>query len=155
MKKFLILLFFSFVLLSGYAQVSKNSEGLYVNENGTLFTGKLNQKLENAQSLEVNIVDGKEEGSVTYFYASGKTMEKGKFSKGLKEGEWIRFSENGNTIGIANYLFGKKHGEWLVYGETGNKLFEMRYENGEKAGNWKQYDIAGKLIHSYDYTVRN
>ena len=137
------------------AQITKSSEGFYTDASGNLFTGLVEQKMENESKFTLQILNGKEEGEANYFYASGKIMEKGNFSEGKKSEEWKRYSENGNLIGMGIYLNGKKNGNWLVWDDKGNKLFEMNYENGEKSGTWQQWDVAGNLVNETVYGIRN
>jgi antitoxin component YwqK of YwqJK toxin-antitoxin module len=153
MKKlvFIVLSVLSLNFLNAQVQ---NDKGLYIESNGDLFSGTLTQT-QNGIRSEFKVKDGIVDGEANYFYASGKTMETGTFTKGQKDQKWVRFNENGTTSAIAFYTLGKKTGTWLVYDENGKKRFEMNYTDGEKTGVWTSWDENGAAASTKDYTQSN
>jgi len=127
-------------------------EGVYY-LNNNLYTGTYTATDENgAKKSTLEIKDGKANGAVTYFYASGKVMEKGAFANGEKTGEWLRWSEEGQKIAQAFYKEGKKDGLWLVWDINGIKRYEMNYAMGEKVGKWMMWDEKGNLTNEKEYS---
>ncbi|WP_317899255.1 toxin-antitoxin system YwqK family antitoxin [Aurantibacillus circumpalustris] len=156
-----LILFLSVVSFGFLNSQTQNDKGLYINDNATpgLFNGELFNgvisKTQNGIKSEFTVKEGVIEGEATYFYASGKLMEKGMFTKGQKDNKWVRFNENGTTSAIAFYNVGKKTGTWLVFDETGKKRFEMNYNNGEKTGVWTNWDENGAVAGTKDYSHAN
>lgn len=139
-----------------------NDKGLYVNDHensailfhGEYFNGILSDT-KNGIKSELTVKEGVIEGPAKYYYASGKLMESGFFTKGQKDQKWVRYNENGTTAAIAFYNLGKKTGTWLVYDENGNKRFEMHYTDGEKTGIWTNWDEHGAIAGTKDYNQVN
>jgi antitoxin component YwqK of YwqJK toxin-antitoxin module len=151
------------VLGFGYFQAQKlNDKGLYINDNensavlfnSALFNGVISETKAGVKS-ELTVKEGVVEGPATYYYASGKLMETGMFTKGQKDQKWTRYHENGTLSAIAFYQAGKKTGTWLVYDEKGTQRFEMSYNDGHKTGLWKSWDEQGTLLESKDYSQVN
>ena len=151
MKKLAVIIL-SVVSLSFANAQTVNDKGLYIDDDGNLFTGTI-QKNENAIKTNFTVKDGVINGEANYYYISGNKMETGTFTNGQKDQKWIRFNENGTTSAIAFYNLGKKTGTWLVYDETGNKRFEMNYNNGEKTGVWTNWDESGAVASTKNYNA--
>ena len=137
------------------AQVKKNDAGLYVDADGRLYTGELENKEDGVITWETTIVAGLPQGDATYYYKTGKMMETGYFQAGKMDGKWLRYNENGVLIGLAIYKDGKKDGTWMVWDDKGKKRFETHYNNGDKIGVWSNWDENGALIASKDYSHVN
>ncbi|MGZ3863151.1 MAG: toxin-antitoxin system YwqK family antitoxin [Bacteroidia bacterium] len=152
MKKLYVILGIIVITVTGNAQVKQNAEGLYITSNGATFTGILENKEKGIKTYEIEIKNGLANGEATYFYSTGKIMEKGTFENGNKEGKWIRYNENGLTIGIAAYVAGKKDGTWIVWDDNGKKRFEMHYRSGEKTGTWITWNENGEQVSSKDFS---
>jgi antitoxin component YwqK of YwqJK toxin-antitoxin module len=150
MKKivFLVLSVLGFALTQAQ---SLNDKGLYTDSEGELFNGTITQTKSDLKS-EFQVKDGMVNGEARYFYASGKLMESGTFTKGQKDQKWVRYNENGTTSAIAFYSLGKKTGTWLVFDDTGKKRFEMNYTDGEKTGIWTSWDENGAVASTKDYS---
>lgn len=138
-----------------------NEQGLYVDNdsdnalfNGKLFNGVISKTQDNIKS-ELTVKEGVVDGPANYYYASGKLMESGMFSNGLKDQKWIRYSEDGSVSALAFYHLGKKTGTWLVFDEKGNKRYEMNYNNGEKTGVWTSWDENGAVASTKSYGELN
>lgn len=153
MKKigFLVLSVLSLGILNAQTQ---NDRGLYINDNGSLFSGIVS-KTQNDIKSDFTVKEGVIDGEANYYYASGKIMESGMFTKGQKDQKWVRYNENGTTSAIAFYNLGKKTGTWVVYDENGKKRFEMNYANGEKTGVWTNWDENGVVAGTKDYSHSN
>src|SRR5262245_995336 len=119
MKK---MLFALSALVAGIAMQAQtlNSEGLYVDANGTLFTGTMT-KMQQESKVEMTVKNGVAEGPAYYYYPNGKLMETGNFAAGVKDDKWVRYNAMGGVSAIAFYKAGKKTGTWLVYDDKGNK----------------------------------
>ncbi len=155
MKTLHFILGFLMIAFFAKAQVKQNSDGLYANADGTLFSGTLSLDENGIKKSTLEIKDGKLNGEAKYYYASGKLMETGTYETGLKSGKWIRYNEGGMMIGIAAYAAGKKDGTWIVYDDNGKKRFEMNYKNGEKTGVWNNWDENGAIVSTKDYGQMN
>lgn len=138
-----------------------NEQGLYIDNDsdnalfhGKLFNGTVSKTQDNIKS-ELSVKEGVIEGPANYYYASGKLMETGSFTKGLKDQKWVRYNESGSISAIAFYSMGKKTGTWLVFDEAGKKRFEMNYNNGDKTGVWTSWDENGAVASTKDYTNVN
>lgn len=151
MKKLQLLLYFIVSIGITNAQVKQNDKGLYANVDGSLYNGILETEENGIKKSVIEVKEGQINGEVKYFYASGKLMEVGMFTNGLKSGKWTRYNEAGSTIGIAAYKHGKKDGTWIVWDDNGKKRFEMSYSNGEKTGVWNSWDENGTLVSLKDY----
>lgn len=155
MKKTALLLGFAMLTALVSAQVKQNDKGLYIDSDGALFTGILENKENGAKISELEIKSGQPNGEAKYYYASGKLMETGVYDAGQKDGQWFRYNEAGVNVGLAVYSMGKKTGTWLVWDDTGKKRFEMHYVQGEKTGTWYNWDANGEMVSSKDYNHTN
>ncbi len=153
MKKLLafLLLFFVQDLITGQ---TVNSNGLYVNDKGKLFSGIV-KSTENGVQAEYSVINGVLEGNAKFYYAGGKLMESGMYAAGLKNDKWIRYTEAGSVSAIAFYKQGKKSGTWVVYGDNGNKRCELNYTDGQKSGIWTSWNEEGQITESKDYSKLN
>lgn len=133
---------------------TQNDKGLYIDTDGELFNGTLTKTVAGIKS-EFEVKEGVMNGPANYYFASGRLMETGLFTGGVKDQKWTRYNENGTTSAIGFYHFGKKTGTWLVYDEKGNKRFEMNYSNGEKTGVWTNWDENGSVAGTKDYSKVN
>ncbi len=155
MKKAGFILGFFLLALMVSAQVKQNDKGLYVDANGSLFTGTFENKESGVKKSEIEIKNGQFNGEARYYYASGKLMETGIYDNGQKDGKWLRYNETGVTVGLAIYNLGKKNGTAMVWDDAGKKRFEMHYHMGEKTGVWSNWDENGELISSKDFATTN
>ena len=151
--KNLITLCFFFLVIAASAQ-TLNEKGLYIDNEGNLFSGVITAMNTNMKS-EMEVKDGIITGKANYFFANGKLMESGMMINGLKDGQWTRFAENGFTSAIGFYSAGKKSGTWSVFDETGKRRMEMSYNNGEKTGTWTSWDENGAVASTKTYGGAN
>lgn len=153
MKK-LILTFAGVFTLGFWNAQTLNDKGLYIDSEGELFSGTISQ-VQNTTKSQFSVKEGIIQGEASYFYASGKLMETGYFTKGQKDQKWTHYSENGSVIAIAFYSLGKKSGTWLVFDDKGKKRFEMNYQDGQKTGIWTNWDENGEVLSTVDYSRVN
>ena len=153
MKKLAIAVL-SVLSFSFFNAQTQNSQGLYIDSEGELFSGTISKTQDNIK-CEMNVTAGVVSGTANYYYASGKLMESGTFTKGVKDQKWIRYNENGTTSAIAFYNLGKKTGTWVVFDEKGGKRFEMNYTDGNKSGVWTSWDESGVVANTKDYSKVN
>lgn len=148
--KNLVFIFAALLALRTSAQ-KLNDKGLYMNNDGGLFSGTILSH-NNGIKSELTVKEGVISGEAVYYYASGKVMERGAYTDGKKDQKWVRYSENGNVSAIAYYHLGNKNGTWLVYDENGKKRFEMNYTEGAKSGIWTSWDERGEVVSTKDYS---
>ena len=152
MKRSIIFLLFSMMVLITIGQVKQNDKGFYVNEKGALYTGVLELSENGIKTAVVEIKDGELNGDAKYFFETGQLMRTGKHEDGLKSGKWITYNESSVMVGLAFYNAGKKDGTWIAWDDNGKKRFEMNYKNGEKTGTWIQWDENGALFSSKSFS---
>ena len=131
-----------------------NNQGLYEEEDGTLFTGNFTSTQNNIKSV-LTVKSGVIDGPAEYYTPDGKLLESGNFRNGFKHDKWTRYNVNGTISAIAFYNLGKKDGKWLVFDENGKKRFELNYDNGTKTGTWTNWDENGQITDSKDYSKLN
>ena len=144
-------------LLLGFSSLNAqtlNDRGLYIDDNGELFTGVFSTTKDGIKS-DFTISKGVINGPANYYYATGQLMEGGMLINGQKDQKWVRYSESGKVEAIAFYNHGKKTGTWLVFDENNRKRFEMNYDNGEKTGIWTNWDENGVVINTKNYGQAN
>ena len=124
----------------------KEGVGLLLREDGTLF-------------IRMMFVNDECEGEVTKMNKYGRTVLKGRVSKGKEVGMWIEYDNSGNEIWRGSYRNGKryktlKHGRCFEE-EGGRVVRECVYEDGRMIGvlrEWKEelmieYDKNGKRVY--------
>src|SRR4051812_21186977 len=104
MKK-IILSLLVLTSLQGFHAQSLDEKGFYISADGSLYNGIVAQAKNGVRS-ELEVKNGVINGTATYFYASGKVMEKGQFTKGEKDQQWTRFDESGKISAVAFYSLG-------------------------------------------------
>jgi antitoxin component YwqK of YwqJK toxin-antitoxin module len=160
MKKSVLITIMSLGLFMLNAQ-TLNDKGLYIENSSDpnasidkLFNGVITKTQDGIKS-DFMVKDGVIDGPANYYFASGKLMESGSFTKGQKDQKWVRYTEAGSISAIAFYNLGKKHGTWLVFDDNGKKRFEMNYTNGDKTGVWTSWDENGAVLNTKDYSQVN
>ena len=155
MKRSMIFLLFSMMVLTTIGQVKQNDKGLYADAKGNLYTGVLELNENGVKTSILTIKDGQLNGDAKYFFETGQLMRTGFHENGLKTGKWTTYNESGVMVGLAFYTAGKKDGTWIAWDDNGKKRFEMNYKNGEKTGTWIQWDENGALFSSKSYSQAN
>ncbi len=153
MKKLALLVVLMVTGLTFMAQNVNLVNGFYTDEKGFYFTGFLVTKDANGITLnELNVKFGLLDGTVAYYYPSGKLLEMGNYSKGLKTGQWVKYTEHGTMLASGTYNEGKKDGSWLVWDNNGIKRNEMHYLLGEKVGTWRSWGEKGEILVKNTYS---
>lgn len=153
-KKIIILTLCSILALGLSAQKIVQSEGMFFTDatQTKLYTGDYKEYYETGElKLEVNIKEGKPEGSYVVYFKNGKPNEVRAYKDGLSHGVWRTYNEAGILISEAEYLSDKKHGRWQVWDDNGIARYEMHYNNSKRTGTWYMWDEKGKLISEKVY----
>ena len=113
MKKTLLIICFLFLNLSFlFSQQLEIKDGIYYKDK-KVYTGNYKENYANGNlKMDVNILNGINNGISTYYYENGNKKEQQSFSKGEKDGIWITWNENGVKTAEANFSKGKK--KWNV-----------------------------------------
>ena len=153
MKRLFLLTTILLLGVSTFAQNLEYKDGRYYKK-GMLYTGMHTEHHENgAVSVELNISNGLEHGSVQYYYPTGIKKEYREYNEGKKNGLWITWNEEGVKIAEASYKSDIKDGPWNIWNSSGVKLYEMNYSNGAKSGIWRQWDENGTLVMERNYDI--
>ena len=99
----------------------------------------------------ISLINGREEGDWIYYYANGKKLAKGKFSKGKKTGKWIYYYTNGKIQQTGSYTGGKLTGLWYWYYKNGKLLREEYYIYGQLDGEAIEYSVLETVISKGSY----
>jgi hypothetical protein len=158
MKK--ILLAISLILLTITAIAQNHTPGI-VESNGLYFTDGTQSKFYTGEykefyptgelKVEMNLKDGKPEGSYIVYFSNGKPNEVRAYRNGQFHGIWRTYNDAGLLISEAEYRNDKKTGTWHVWDDSGIMRYEMQYDNGKKTGTWYMWDEKGKLISEKKY----
>lgn len=150
----LILLLTFSTLLRAQSDKIIQSDGLFFTDatQTKLYSGEYKEFYEGgAIKVEMNIKEGKPEGSYIIYFANGKPNEIRAYRNGEFHGLWRTYNEAGLLIAEAQYRNNKKHGTWHVWDDSGIMRYEMQYSNGKKSGVWYMWDEKGKLISEKKY----
>ena len=153
MRILMTLLVFAGLVTISQAQLTLNeTDGLYYNQSGELYTGTYVEYYPSGNKrVEMNVVEGKKQGISTYYFDNKLTQEVRSFDDNKMDGLWETWSKEGVKLGVANYKKGVKHGKWMIYDEKGTLRYDMQYVNGKKSGVWRIYDETGKLKAKKEY----
>ena len=150
---FILSLFFQ---LSVFAQNDKvvQADGLFFTDANqtTLYSGVFKEKFSNGfLKVEINIQNGKPEGTYILYFENGKPNEIRAYRNGEFHGVWRTYNVGGMLIAEAEYCNNKKCGTWHIWDDSGIMRYEMHYNNGKKTGTWYMWDEKGKLISEKIY----
>ena len=149
---FLIGMFNSFNLLSGYGCSSESEstkveerEGLlFVLGQDKIFSGKVVDTLQR-RIIEYEVVNGKKNGEFKISLLNGSVEMVGKIKNNLNEGQWRYYYSNGQLESVGNFENNLSEGKWTWYFESG-KIMEIGYfKSGKKDGDWSIFDEKGNL----------
>lgn len=98
-------------------------------------------------------INGKKEGTWTWYYPNGKILIQENYVEGYKEGLFIEFDENKNVILKGNFVEDKEVGFWIRH----NKDFieEGNYVDGRREGKWKGYYKNGNTTYETSFADNN
>ncbi len=162
--------------VSGYMYETKKENGKYYKvDTNELYTGKVKMYYESERdhieikgkfkekegkkdfyshltlSVEVNVVDGIENGEYFAYYRSGKVKEKGFYKDGKIEGTVTQYYENGTVFATVNLKNGKKEGIYKYYNENSIVTEKGNYKDNELDGKIYLYDEKGKLVKTIEF----
>ena len=94
------------------------------------------------------MVNGKELGTVTNYFLTGKISDKYTVDKaGNKQGEYYKVHYNtGNRMVESAYLDNKLNGNYKSYWPNGKLRFDGEYAKEVKVGEWSTYDSLGVFV---------
>lgn len=119
MKKFVILIIFSFFAFHSFSQIVEYLYGKYYIED-ELYTGVFNEYYENGnKKTEINIKNGVLDSFTFMYFENGKMKEQRSFKKGLKDGTWIIWDTNQTKVSEARYKNDLKDGAWYIWYSMG------------------------------------
>lgn len=156
MKKLVLAGFLVAAIVGATAQNKKVTQidGLYYTDDtqNALYSGELREYFpDNTLRLEMNIKEGKPQGSYVVYHENGKPNEVRAYRNGLFHGTWRTYNEAGMLIAEAEYRDNLKHGTWRVWDDNGVMRYETHYDRGKKSGTWLMWDEKGKLISEKSY----
>ncbi|WP_299338393.1 hypothetical protein [uncultured Psychroserpens sp.] len=121
-------------------------ENFYWKLNGQNYTGKYIDYYINGSIQEIGqMINGKVNGKVTYFFYQGKKRAIKQFKNGKLDGEQLNFYLNGTVSNRKYYVNNKLNGQNTLYFPNG--IVKKEYlSNGEKLqGKVKEYYSTGQL----------
>ncbi|MEO8240334.1 MAG: LysM peptidoglycan-binding domain-containing protein [Flavobacterium sp.] len=119
------------------ADFSRAIKEHYVNDDNFIVEGI------NYIESDINISNGRRDGSWISYYEKGQIKEKGKYVNGELIDDWISYYENGKIRSKGNC----SNGEWFSYSDEGKIWEKGKFEDGKPAGEWIWY-FDSKLISS-------
>lgn len=93
-----------------------------------------------------SFVDGKAEGTWTWWYQNGEKMMEGVFVNGNRNGTWITWYDNGTKKSQAMYKDDKLEGSFTSWYRNGKINHQGNYEADKLEGLQHYYDTAGILL---------
>lgn len=84
-------------------------------------------------------------------FESGRPKITGAFLNGKAEGTWTWWYENGNKMTEGNFASGKRNGIWRTWYEDGAKNSESNYLNDKLNGSYMQWYKNGKVKQTGNY----
>jgi antitoxin component YwqK of YwqJK toxin-antitoxin module len=135
-----------------HGQITENSEGIYLDDNGNPYTGSyIEYYPSGAKKDEIHLRNGLKEGICLLFFDDGQLNEIRSYKQGKMHGTWITYNQKGTKIGEANYSQNLKNGKWYIWDENGTLRYEMFYLDGEKVGIWLMWNEKGELAGHKEY----
>ncbi|HKX86428.1 MAG TPA: toxin-antitoxin system YwqK family antitoxin, partial [Flavobacterium sp.] len=152
MKKQLLFfyLLFPFIMFGQQIDAKKTEErnGLIYEIGKTKpFTGQSITYNENGKKQSsTEYKEGKINGKIEGWYASGTKQFDGQLINGQKSGVWIAWYENGKKIRQGEFVNNKEEGEYTWWFENGNINKNGIYHNGIADGKWEWYYENGQKM---------
>ena len=116
--------------------------------------GKAKFIMPNGDYINVTFVDGKAEGKLQKFYASGKLYNDFYYKDGLMEGEQKSYYENGKLKSLRHYHQGYENGISKEFYDTGVLQEEASLNDGELDG-WRKTYHANKQLKEQVFYVKD
>lgn len=152
MLRFFSLYILMFILISGYSQALIDTEGLYRDSQGNLFSGVICEFHSNsAIHMSVELAEGKPDGFTKIYFDNGQIEEVRGYKMGMMHGKWEKWNRDNIKIAEAGYFENNKNGKWLIWDDNGTLRYDMKYDKGKKAGRWLMFDEKGNLTDKRRY----
>lgn len=90
--------------------------------------------------------DGKKDGQVIVFTASGLVLDSMNYASDILDGERVKYYTNGKKQVVFNYKAGVVDGSYESFFEDGGKALEGVFKDGKRDGVWKFYDENGSVV---------
>jgi antitoxin component YwqK of YwqJK toxin-antitoxin module len=126
------------------------AEGLYVNQmKDSVWT--YFSEFDASVRIREPYQEGKLDGVVRSYYASGEISEEVEWSQNVKEGSWKQYFKNGTTRLSAKHKNGLLEGSYEVF--LSNNTIQIRgmYRENRAHGTWRFYDENGQEVYSLEY----
>lgn len=91
-------------------------------------------------------VNGRAEGTWTWWYENGKKMTEGNFSEGKRNGLWQTWYEEGQKKSESVYKGDRLNGICTQWYKNGKIKQQGNYVQDKKDGTHQYYDTAGQLL---------
>lgn len=103
-----------------------------------------------------SFVDGRAEGTWSWWFENGNKMSEGTFVDGNRNGEWITWFENGVMKSRGIYLNDKLNGAFVQWFDNGVIALESHYLQDKLEGSRRHYDAKGEVtvIEEFESGVR-
>lgn len=96
-------------------------------------------------AIDGSFIEGKLDGSVSFYKPNGIIDEKGFWNKGKRDGKQVLYWDDGIISANINYKNGKLDGEIIDYWQDGSIYMENIYDNGVKLSHtW--YGTDSKIV---------
>jgi len=90
-------------------------------------------------------VNGKAEGTWTWWYENGKKMTEGNFIEGKRNGIWQTWYEGGQKKSESIYVDDRLNGLCTQWYKNGKMKQHGKYRQDKREGPHRYYDTAGQL----------
>ena len=107
--------------------------------------------MEGMVANEVNYVNDKRDGALTWYDRDGKTLSTTNYEMGKLVGEEKVYHPNGKLKHIVNYVDDKQEGEQKEFFDNGQLASQVTYLLGKKTGVQKEYTYEGELYTQVPY----
>jgi antitoxin component YwqK of YwqJK toxin-antitoxin module len=169
MKKILVVLSITAVVLSGCNEVSNEKANNEVQkketvakvEKKTVDIVKLGDderaitKYANGQPRLVLRFEGEGDKEISVyqkeFFENGQVSKEGPMKDGKRNGDWKSYFKTGELWSKGSYLNGRNNGPTTAYYKSGKVKYEGMYKNGRKSGVWKFFNEQGELTETKNY----
>jgi hypothetical protein len=104
---------------------------------------------------EVNLIDGKRNGTMSYYYKNGNIKEEVTYINNSIEGLVIIYDSLGNKSELLNYKNNQRDGAFVEFFPNGQKKLEGFFKNNLPDSIGYQYYETGELKKVYFYKLGN
>jgi antitoxin component YwqK of YwqJK toxin-antitoxin module len=108
------------------------------------FTGRNKSRMLDMK-IEYDVVNGKKEGDIIFYYPDDKIQMIGKMKENKNNGEWKYYFPDGSLETSGYFENDIPTGKWTWFYPNGKVVEEGNYVLGKREGEWNNYDSTGKL----------